>query len=160
MALSFREVAEILKIVDASQCEEVVLELEGTRLVVRRGGATAGSAAPAQAGSASAASSVPAGSSTGGGAPAAGVPAGELQEGQAAVRSPMVGTFYRSPEPDKPPFVETGTAVRKGDPLCLIEVMKLFTTIESPVDGTIAAILVENGAQVEFDQVLFAIAPA
>ena len=71
----------------------------------------------------------------------------------------MVGTAYRRPAPDEPPFVEVGTRVEKGTPLCLIEVMKLYTTIEAPSDGVIAAIHVDGGALVEFDQILFSINP-
>ena len=73
------------------------------------------------------------------------------------VRSPMVGTFYRCPSPDEAPFVEVGTKVVAGDPLCLIEVMKLFTTIESAVDGQLKVILVDDVTLVEFDQPLFVI---
>ena len=76
------------------------------------------------------------------------------------VRSPMVGTFYRAPSPNDPPFVEVGTKVKRGDPLCLIEVMKLFTTITADQDGCIAHVLPGNGDLVEFDQLLFVIEPA
>lgn len=72
-------------------------------------------------------------------------------------KSPMIGTFYRRPAPDKPPFVEVGTHVNKGDVLCIIEAMKLFNEIESDVSGTIEKILVEDGSPVEYDQPLFLI---
>jgi acetyl-CoA carboxylase biotin carboxyl carrier protein len=160
MALTFKEVAEILKIIDASQCEELVLEMEGARLIVRRGGASAGAAAGAIEQSNPAAPVAPAAATTGTtGTAAPDTQAGGLAEGLVAVRSPMVGTFYRSAEPGKPPFVEPGTKVKKGDALCLIEVMKLFTTIEATADGMIDSILVEDAEQVEFDQILFAIRP-
>jgi biotin carboxyl carrier protein len=71
----------------------------------------------------------------------------------------MVGSFCRRPSPDAPPFVEVGTRVKAGDPLCLIEVMKLYTTISAPIDGVIEAIAAEDASPVEFDQLLFAIAP-
>lgn len=74
-----------------------------------------------------------------------------------AVKSPMVGTFYRSGTPGSSAFVEVGQAVKKGDPLCIIEAMKLMNEIESDADGVIKAILVENGQPVEFDQPLFVI---
>lgn len=158
MALTFKDVAEILKIIDASQCEELVLDIEGTHLVVRRGGpsrtaSVAETANRPQAAAPTANRAVP---DNPGPASAA---AAEFPEGVEVVRSPMVGTFYRAPEPGKPPFVEVGTTVGKGGPLCLIEVMKLFTTIEAAVDGTIDSVLVEDGAQVEFDQPLFTIRP-
>ena len=71
----------------------------------------------------------------------------------------MVGSFYRRPAPGEKPFVEVGQAVRKGDPLCLIEVMKLYTTITAPADGVIEAIRVEDGALVAFDQLLIVMRP-
>lgn len=153
MALSYREVAEILKIIDASDCEEVTLELEGVRLAVRRGGS--GAPAPAQTATvqnAASAPAVPSGTSDSGMIP--GVP-----DGAKTIRAPMIGTFYRRPEPGKDPFVEVGSAVKPGDPVCLIEVMKLFTTIEATEAGTVREIVVEDGTTVEFDQLLFVIDP-
>ncbi|MFP4463158.1 MAG: acetyl-CoA carboxylase biotin carboxyl carrier protein [Guyparkeria sp.] len=73
------------------------------------------------------------------------------------INSPMVGTFYRASSPDASPFVEVGTSVRKGDTICIIEAMKMFNQIEAEVDGTIKAVLVENGQPVEYDQPLFVI---
>lgn len=76
------------------------------------------------------------------------------------VTSPIVGTFYRSPSPDAEPFVEVGTSVRKGQPLCIIEAMKLMNEIESEIDGTIVKILVESGQPVEYGEPLFLIEPS
>ncbi len=73
------------------------------------------------------------------------------------MKSPIVGTLYRAPEPGAPPFVEVGTAVRKGQVLCIIEAMKLMNEIESDRDGEIAAVYVENGQPVQFGDRLFAI---
>lgn len=73
-------------------------------------------------------------------------------------RAPMVGTFYASSAPDKPAFVSVGQAVKAGDTLAIIEAMKMFNPIEAEVDGTVVAILGENGQPVEFDQPLFVIA--
>ena len=73
------------------------------------------------------------------------------------VRSPMVGTFYRSPSPTSPVFIEVGHTVKVGDIICIVEAMKMMNQIEADKAGTIAAILVENGEPVEFDQPLFAI---
>lgn len=75
------------------------------------------------------------------------------------VKSPMVGTFYRRPSPDKPIYVNVGDEVQKGQVLCIIEAMKLFNEIESETSGKIAKILVEEGTPVEFDQPLFLIEP-
>lgn len=75
------------------------------------------------------------------------------------VKSPMVGTFYRSPSPGAPVFVELGQSVNEGQTLCIIEAMKLLNEIESDVSGTIKRILVENGQPIEYGQPLFIIAP-
>jgi acetyl-CoA carboxylase biotin carboxyl carrier protein len=74
-----------------------------------------------------------------------------------ALKSPMVGTFYRAPSPGAPAFVEVGQAVTKGQTLCIIEAMKLLNEIESDIAGTVKAILVENGQPVEYGQPLFLI---
>jgi acetyl-CoA carboxylase biotin carboxyl carrier protein len=76
------------------------------------------------------------------------------------ITSPFVGTFYRNPSPDQPPYVEIGASVRKGQTLCIIEAMKLMNEIESEVAGKVAEILVENAQPVEFGQALFRIEPA
>jgi acetyl-CoA carboxylase biotin carboxyl carrier protein len=73
------------------------------------------------------------------------------------VNSPMVGTFYRSPSPTSPPFIEVGQTVKIGDVVCIIEAMKMMNQIEADKAGTIGAILVESGEPVEFDQPLFSI---
>jgi acetyl-CoA carboxylase biotin carboxyl carrier protein len=73
------------------------------------------------------------------------------------LKSPMVGTFYRSPSPGSPPFVEIGQSVSKGQTLCIIEAMKLLNEIESDASGTIKAVLVENGQPVEYGQPLYII---
>ncbi|PAU87664.1 acetyl-CoA carboxylase, biotin carboxyl carrier protein [Pseudomonas sp. WN033] len=83
---------------------------------------------------------------------AAAEPSGHL------VRSPMVGTFYRSPSPSAPSFAEVGQTVKAGDVLCIVEAMKMMNHIEADKSGVIQAILVDNGQPVEFDQPLFSIA--
>ena len=75
------------------------------------------------------------------------------------VTSPMVGTFYRSPAPDEPPFVNTGERINKGDTVCIIEAMKLMNDIEAEVAGEVVEILVENGEPVEYGQVLMRVKP-
>ncbi|AIG31103.1 acetyl-CoA carboxylase biotin carboxyl carrier protein [Flavobacterium psychrophilum] len=76
------------------------------------------------------------------------------------VKSPIIGTFYRKPSPDKPMFVEVGSTIGKGDVLCVIEAMKLFNEIESEVSGKIVKILVDDSSPVEFDQPLFLVDPS
>ncbi|TZF83509.1 acetyl-CoA carboxylase biotin carboxyl carrier protein, partial [Cognatilysobacter lacus] len=88
-----------------------------------------------------------------GGAPKAG---GDLPAGH-VMRAPMVGTFYSSPAPDKPPFVAVGQPVKAGETLAIIEAMKMFNPIEADVSGTLLKVLVESGQPIEFDQPLFVI---
>lgn len=75
------------------------------------------------------------------------------------IKSPMIGTFYRSANPDSPPFVSVGDKISKGQTVCIIEAMKLFNEIESEVSGTIVKAAVENATPVEYDQVLFLVEP-
>jgi acetyl-CoA carboxylase biotin carboxyl carrier protein len=77
----------------------------------------------------------------------------------ADIKSPMIGTFYRSTNPDTPPFVSVGDKVTKGQTVCIIEAMKLFNEIESEVSGTIVKVMAENATPVEYDQVLFVVEP-
>ena len=81
-------------------------------------------------------------------------------DNQVVVKSPIIGTFYRKPSPDKPSFVEVGQSIAKGDVLCVIEAMKLFNEIESDFSGKIVKILVDDQSPVEFDQPLFIIDPS
>lgn len=75
------------------------------------------------------------------------------------IKSPMIGTFYRTANPDSPPFVSVGDSISKGQTLCIIEAMKLFNEIESEVSGTIVKVMVDNANPVEYDQVLFLVEP-
>ena len=76
------------------------------------------------------------------------------------VKSPMIGTFYRTPGPDKDPFVNVGSTIQKGDKLCIIEAMKTFNEIESEVVGKIVKVLVDNSSPVDYDQPLFLVDPS
>ena len=93
-------------------------------------------------------------------APAADAPAAPSEQKGHLVNSPFVGTFYRTPAPDQPSFVELGSLVKKGQTLCIIEAMKLMNEIEADEPGKVTEILVENGQPVEFGQPLFRIEPA
>ncbi len=75
------------------------------------------------------------------------------------VKSPMIGTFYRSSNPETPPFVNVGDSIKKGKTICIIEAMKLFNEIESEISGKIVKVLVENASPVEYDQPLFLVQP-
>jgi acetyl-CoA carboxylase biotin carboxyl carrier protein len=87
-------------------------------------------------------------------------PAADDHSKYITVKSPIIGTFYRKPAPDKPMFVEVGSTIGKGDVLCVIEAMKLFNEIESEVSGKIVKILVDDSSPVEFDQPLFLVDPS
>jgi len=157
MTLRYEEIAEILKIIDSSNCDEVSIETGEIKLFVRRNGAGAVEATrprstPEPARSA-AATEIKSRSPS---------PAGTivLAAGQFEITAPMVGTFYRAPSPEAPAFVEIGSAVKKGQPLCLIEVMKLFTTVYAEQDGRVVHIGAENGELVEYGRSLFVFEPA
>ena len=93
--------------------------------------------------------------------PAATSPAAEEPKGNTIeVKSPMIGTFYRSATPDKPAFVEVGSMVKQGDTVCVIEAMKLFNEIEAEISGRIVKVLVDDATPVEYDQPLFLVDPS
>ena len=146
--LSAEDVRRILELVDQSHFGELRLEMGDLRIYVRKAGVDTGPPAPAPAP-----------------APPEQPPAPEPEEPEpdgrlTYVTAPMVGTFYRAPAPDQPPFVERGDTVAAGDAVGIIEVMKLFNSITAGVDGTVAEVLAENGAAVAHGQRLVAIEPA
>ena len=145
------ELKELIDLMHETDVTEIDIESEGKRIRIKRGPQPA------------AGKTEPSGGSSG----LAGVPEiAEVQERAEAVEdsyvkisSPIVGTFYRSPSPDAPTFVEAGTDVTKGQVICIIEAMKLMNEIESDVDGTIVSIFGKNGQSVEYGQPLFLINP-
>lgn len=151
MAMSYKDVADIIKIIDASSCDEVIVELADVKIVVRRGGVVAPAVISAPVAAVRPAApprkAVPSATSA------------QDSDGHVIVRAPMTGTFYRAPSPKEPPFVEVGSVVKAGDVLCSIEVMKLFTTFDAEVSGKVVRIFPDNAALVQFDQPLFAIEP-
>lgn len=159
MALSFREIADILKAIDESSADEINIEIEGLRLSVSKRGKSASPHTIPDASTRNSPTPVPAESETVPGQAPDQTASEKTQAppGHEILRAPMVGTFYRRPSPDEQPFVEIGSKVSKGDPVCLIEVMKLYTTIESTVDGEIVSVFADDGVLVEFDQQLFLI---
>lgn len=155
MSLTYDEIAEIIKLIDSSSCDELVVETGDIKLVVRRNGASAGAAAEyVERGSAPVTVSPAAPRKARAAAPKV------AAAGQIEVAAPMVGTFYRAPNPEARAFVDVGDVVGVGDPLCLIEVMKLFTTINAEVAGRIVQIGAENGELVEYGRTLFVIEPS
>lgn len=158
MSLTYDEIAEIIKLIDSSSCDELVVETGDIKLVVRRNGASAGAAAEyVERGSAPVTVSPAAPRKARAAAPKV---AAAAAAGQIEVAAPMVGTFYRAPNPEARAFVDVGDVVGVGDPLCLIEVMKLFTTINAEVAGRIVQIGAENGELVEYGRTLFVIEPS
>jgi len=159
VSLTYDEIAEIIKLIDSSSCDELVVETGDIKLVVRRNGASAGAAAEyVERGSAPVAVSAAAPRKARAAAPK--VAAADAAAGQIEVAAPMVGTFYRAPSPEARAFVDVGDVVGVGDALCLIEVMKLFTTINAEVAGRIVQIGAENGELVEYGRTLFVIEPS
>jgi acetyl-CoA carboxylase biotin carboxyl carrier protein len=154
--LDFDAITRILELVREHDLNELEVEHDGLRLRVRKDGLAAASAIHASqappGGAATASTTV---ESPGPGP----LPAeGEAEDVElAVVKSPIVGTFYRSSEPGSPAFVEVGSRVKKGDVLCIIEAMKLMNEIDSEFDGEIANVYVENGQPVQYGERLFAI---
>ena len=158
------QLKQILDLVRAHELSEFEIEQEGLRLKIRKdtvGAPAVVVPAPAAAHGAPAAggapiSSVPSVSSVPGGAPTA-AGGGDAEVDLAVVKSPIVGTFYRSPEPGAPAFVDVGSPVKKGQVLCIIEAMKLMNEIDSEYDGEIVNVYVETGQPVQYGERLFAI---
>jgi len=158
MDLSYEDVQNILKIIDASSLEELHLEIGEFKLVVRKrvgrpDDQIAGEAAREPSPAAARPEPLPTASP-------AGRPAPRVQrDGMIEVRAPMVGTFYRAPAPGAPPFVEVGAKVEPDDVVCIIEVMKLMNSIRAGRRGRVVEILAENAELVEYGQPLIVIEP-
>ena len=151
MKLDFDRFRALLDILAERDIAEFEHESEGVRIRIVRGARPSLGAVTTAAGQAAAT------------APAAGAPAPAEADGAADsvdVTSPFVGTFYRSPSPDTPSFVELGSVVRAGQTLCIVEAMKLMNEIEAECSGTVVDIFVQNGKAVEFGQKLFRIKKA
>ena len=159
--MDLNQLKQILDLVRAHDLAEFEIEHDGLRLKIRKDAAgvpavvTAPHAPSAPAAPPPAASASSAPTATASGATAADATEAEVE--LAVVKSPIVGTFYRSPEPGAPPFVEIGSQVKKGQVLCIIEAMKLMNEIDSEYDGEIVNIYVENGQAVQYGERLFAI---
>jgi acetyl-CoA carboxylase biotin carboxyl carrier protein len=158
---------QIVEILEASDVTRLSWQRGDEKLFIRRGQAPATTivhaapASPAVTVASAAPADYSAPRSTPGVAPApAAAPAKAEPKPGHVVTSPFVGTFYRTPAPDQPAFVEVGTNVRKGQVLCIVEAMKLMNEIEAEVAGRVAEVLVENGQPVEFGQALFRIEAA
>ena len=158
--MDLKEIRQLIKMVENSDISEFELEQEGKKLRITKNSESTPvyvqSNAPAVP--VSAASPQPAPVTD---IPPAAAPVEEkVPSNVVEIRSPMVGTFYRSPSPDADPYVSVGQQVEIGQVLCIVEAMKLMNEIENEVSGKIVKILVENSQPVEYNQVLFHIEPA
>lgn len=161
--MDLKQIKQIIDLMKRSELTEFAVEEEGFKLKIRRGGngmpiVTSGrSSNPPFGGGETAvpfASPAPSGLPV---APAASAAAAQEEEGVAYIKSPMVGTFYRSPSPESKPFVDPGAKVVENTVVCIIEAMKIMNEIQSEAKGTIIETLVENGQPVEYGQRLFKI---
>lgn len=143
-SMNLEEIRELVRLLDRTDIKEFCLESQGIKIVIKKGGTGAENRPQEQA-------APPEGDSR----PAVQAPPANT----VMVKAPMVGTFYSSPAPDAPPYVEVGSKVREGQVLCIIEAMKLMNEIEAEIAGEIADILVGHGQPVEYGQPLFVISP-
>lgn len=163
--MDFKQIQELIKMINKSNIGEVTVEQKDFKVTIKQKEdkvtqvvSAPGAAAPVYAAAPPAISAASAASA----APAAEKPkaAEAVASNLITIKSPMIGTFYRRPTPDKPNFVEVGDEITEGKVVCIIEAMKLFNEIESEVKGKIVKILAEDASPVEYDQPLFLVEPA
>lgn len=155
--MDLKAIKQVVDLMKRSDLSEFEIEEEGFKLRIRRG-AEGGPVSYIQAGPAMATTPpfpMPAAAE----APKADAPAAE-EKGISVIKSPMVGTFYRSPSPESPVFADIGTKVDVDSTVCIIEAMKVMNEIQSEIKGTITEVLVENGEAVEYGQPLFKVKTA
>src|SRR5712692_840405 len=163
--MDLNEIRQILDLVREHELSEFEIEHDGLRLKVRKDANGSHVATPsalmlppaAAAAAAAPPAAAPPPQASPGALPAAADAAADAEIELAVVKSPIVGTFYRSSEPSSPSFVDIGSTVKKGDVLCIIEAMKLMNEIDSEYEGEIVNIYVENGQPVQYGERLFAI---
>jgi len=158
--MDIKEIQNLIKFVAKSGANEVKLEMDDVKITIRTGSeneTTIVQQVPMQAAPVmqQQVSAQPAA------APVQETAAPATEDSKyITIKSPIIGTFYRKPSPDKPVFVEVGTDIKEGDVLCVIEAMKLFNEIESEISGKIVKVLVDDASPVEFDQPLFLVDPS
>jgi acetyl-CoA carboxylase biotin carboxyl carrier protein len=156
--MDLKQIHELIKIVNKSNIGEISIEDKDGKVTIKQKeeAAVTYTSAPSQAVYAPAPAAAPAAAAAASApAPAAAPKADNL----ITIKSPMIGTFYRRPSPDKPLLADVGSEVAAGKVVCIIEAMKLFNEIESEISGTIVKVLVEDASPVEFDQPLFLVEP-
>ncbi len=159
--MNLSEVQDLIKFVSKSGVTEVEIEKKDFKITIKSEGKKSKTAdqpiiVQAAAPVAPAPQAAPAPATVA----AAPAPATNEEDKYITVKSPMIGTFYRSPSPDKPVFVEVGQQIKPGDAVCIIEAMKLFNEIEAEVSGKIVKVLVDDATPVEYDQPLFLVDPS
>ncbi|WP_274474918.1 acetyl-CoA carboxylase biotin carboxyl carrier protein [Mangrovimonas aestuarii] len=163
--MDLKDIQNLIKFVAKSGASEVKLETDDVKITIKTGGdeksetTTYVQQIPMGAPMAQAPVAAPQAAAPAADAPAAPATANEDSK-YITIKSPIIGTFYRKPSPDKPLFVEVGQTIKEGDVLCIIEAMKLFNEIESEVSGKIVKVLVDDSSPVEFDQPLFLVDPS
>ncbi len=162
--MDLKELKEILQILEEKEITEFELEEEGMKLRIRKAGPVPSNHAGPPGALSAAMPAFPYAAAPGSRASAPSAPepppaALEVEAGLTVVKSPIVGTFYRTPDPNAPPFVNVGDRIRVGQVLCIIEAMKLMNEIESEVAGEIVRIHHESGQPVQYGEPLFTIRP-
>ncbi len=156
--MDLKEIQNLIKFVSNSGVAEVKLEMDDVKITIRT---TLESPAQEPTYVQQLPTQAPVQQVVAAAVPVAAVPVAVVEDSKfITIKSPMIGTFYRKPSPDKPMFVEVGTTIAKGDVLCVVEAMKLFNEIESEISGKIVKILVDDMSPVEFDQPLFLVDPS
>ncbi|MFS4415499.1 acetyl-CoA carboxylase biotin carboxyl carrier protein [Maribacter sp. 2307ULW6-5] len=161
--MDIKEIQSLIKFVAKSGASEVKLETDDIKITIRTGSLASNEPTYVQSIPLPQAPIAQAPAAPAEAPPAPTAPAQEKSEDKdkyITIKSPIIGTFYRKPSPDKPAFVEVGDTIAAGDVLCVIEAMKLFNDIESEVSGTIVKVLVDDSSPVEFDQPLFLVDPS
>lgn len=160
--MDFKQIQELVKMINKSNISELSIEQDKFKITIKQKDnevqqviTVPAAVAPVQAVAAVAPAAAPATAAPVAAAPAAPAKADNL----VTIKSPMIGTFYRSAGPDKAPFVNVGDEVAPGKVVCIIEAMKLFNEIESEVSGKIVKVLVDDASPVEYDQPLFLVEP-
>jgi acetyl-CoA carboxylase biotin carboxyl carrier protein len=153
-----KQIKELVQILDESSLTDLEIHADKEKIILRKQVATVMAApAPAIYHAPAASPAVPEPSR--GAAPAAPAAASGIDPKWKAIKSPIVGTFYRSPAPDAPPFVKEGQKISAGAVVCIVEAMKIMNEIKSEISGTVQKVTAENAHPVEFDAVLFWVLP-
>lgn len=160
--MDFKQIQDLIKMINKSNISELSIEEKEFKITIRQkeDEKITYAAAPVVHAVAAPAPAVHAAPAPAPAASAAAPAAAPKNDNLITIKSPMIGTFYRKPGPDKPVFAEVGDDVNPGKVVCIIEAMKLFNEIESEVSGKIVKILVEDSSPVEFDQPLFLVDPS